>query len=196
LFKKLSQEMLRLIIFFSFLISGNVSAQHQGDLCIKTNGKQNQPGVCEFIKDCPSAKADFDRGIRPQICSFVGQQSIVCCVKETKSGPLPTSFNNRRVSVEKCEIYKNSIIKRPSFTNNPLIKIMECRVATSTSLIVGGVTTKTGDFPHMAAIGYENFNEIRFKCGGSLISEKFILTAAHCLRWPPWRRGSGRGRRL
>lgn len=50
-----------------------------------------------------------------------------------------------------------------------------------TGLIVGGIDASIGEFPHMAAIGYRNFDgDLSFKCGGSLISDYFVLTAAHC----------------
>jgi len=50
--------------------------------------------------------------------------------------------------------------------------------------IVGGKKAKPKEFPHMALVGYDHEgNGIEWNCGGSLISEKFVLTAAHCLNY-------------
>ncbi|XP_041980804.1 serine protease snake-like [Aricia agestis] len=51
---------------------------------------------------------------------------------------------------------------------------------------VGGRDTIPGEFPHMGALGWRTVsNTWIFKCGSSLISEKYMLTAAHCSKSPP-----------
>ena len=61
---------------------------------------------------------------------------------------------------------------------------MNCGVAKQRSgkiqkPIVGGASATKGFYPWQVAIYYED----DFLCGGSLISEKHVLTAAHCFRY-------------
>ncbi|KAJ8921898.1 hypothetical protein NQ315_008531 [Exocentrus adspersus] len=49
-------------------------------------------------------------------------------------------------------------------------------------LIVGGVYASRQEFPHMVLIGFNKGQEVEWSCGGSLISENYVLTASHCLR--------------
>ncbi|KAL3278023.1 hypothetical protein HHI36_013364 [Cryptolaemus montrouzieri] len=48
-------------------------------------------------------------------------------------------------------------------------------------LIVGGEEASRREFPHMVHVGYDSPKGIKWSCGGSLISKRYVLTAAHCL---------------
>lgn len=74
--------------------------------------------------------------------------------------------SRKRVSEEKCKFYREKIdaLDKPYFPE-----------------VVGGHDAEEKEFPHMAALGFGERDDIKWLCGGTLISEKHILTAAHCL---------------
>ncbi|KAJ2947597.1 hypothetical protein O0L34_g17395 [Tuta absoluta] len=54
--------------------------------------------------------------------------------------------------------------------------VCQCGIARTRRRIVGGYETKKLEFPWMAVLMYNG----RFYCGGSLINDLYVLTAAHC----------------
>ena len=52
--------------------------------------------------------------------------------------------------------------------------------------IVGGKTSSIRDFPWLVMVGAVEDGEVeQYNCGGSLISDDIVLTAAHCMH-PRW----------
>ncbi|KAK9737490.1 Trypsin [Popillia japonica] len=134
------------------------SQLQEGETCISDCGKK---GKCVLIEKCAAALALVQNRGKPKVCSYQGKIPVVCCedvVSRTQS-----------IATKKCLEYS-----RPQFS------IIESRFDNRNEAI-GGVDAKPLEFPHMAILGYGNSNDTKWLCGGSLISENFVLTAAHCI---------------
>lgn len=56
---------------------------------------------------------------------------------------------------------------------------------TDVDRIIGGSLTELEEFPWLVALMYranENESDVSFRCGGTLISTRYVVTAAQCLK--------------
>ncbi|GLV36629.1 Melanization Protease 1 [Carabus blaptoides fortunei] len=98
-------------------------------------------------------------------CGFAGTRPKVCCPLATTPPPSTTPERPPDVSNHRNINMINSRRCGPIFVDR----------------IYGGNKTSPFEFPWMALIAYNTKSGLGFRCGGTLISDKYILTAAHCI---------------
>ncbi|KAJ8925924.1 hypothetical protein NQ315_009776 [Exocentrus adspersus] len=147
-----------------------------GDYC---QTPRNSQGECKLITKCqvlfsllqnrPIKAQDADYLRRSQ-CGFEGTMPKVCCPLDTdgnQAAPEPSVSNFDNVK---------------PVTSNLLPSNDVCGLGTQ-DRIYGGEEAGLTEFPWMALVEYERENGRRgFYCGGVLINNKYVLTAAHCVK--------------
>lgn len=162
-----------LVLLVSLLANTSLvtSLLELGDPC---EDKRNDfSGTCIPLVDCDEAKEQLKKGGLPYTCGFepATNKPIVCCPsqdKATDSIDPWTIFSSKDNAATMCQKYSSQL-----FNNIDLSPKKQ---------IVGGKNASLGDIPHMVGLGFDTGNGgISWKCGGSLISEYYVLTVAHCL---------------
>ncbi|XP_058816659.1 CLIP domain-containing serine protease B4-like [Topomyia yanbarensis] len=163
------------LILWSLFVLLNVfsDSEAQPQRCKTPN---NEPGSCipmsecSFIQQILSKSVLFNNDVKyiqGAQCGNYQNDVLVCCAK-SKTGPATSALS----------------VKMGTKTLLPVAPA--CGVQYS-DRIVGGEQTGITDFPWTARIQHydHRHNDYAFHCGGSLINERYVLTAAHCISGIP-----------
>ncbi|XP_054734614.1 uncharacterized protein LOC129242079 [Anastrepha obliqua] len=81
-----------------------------------------------------------------------------------------------------CPVEKKAVTRSNDATWSLPSEDEGCGLTHQSSLkVVGGGDSSIGSWPWMALIGYDRYSLSPFRCGGSLITARHVLTAAHCI---------------
>ncbi|KAJ0173669.1 hypothetical protein K1T71_010818 [Dendrolimus kikuchii] len=81
-------------------------------------------------------------------------------------------------------LHTTSNIAANDIANHPAWKKLdaaECGESVA-DRIIGGKNANLGQFPWIVRLGYKEYDNIDWKCGGALITNSHVVTAAHCVQ--------------
>lgn len=132
-----------------------------------------EPGDCIMGSQC-SVLADRDRAqLRRYVCGYRGPLAKVCCPHQAPS-QIATRGSSDGAPI--------APVPDPLPDGYPSSLPSGCGLSSvSDSRVVGGRPADVGAWPWMAAIYLKSDGQTKVGCGGALVSDKHVLTAAHCV---------------
>ncbi|KAK5649791.1 hypothetical protein RI129_000820 [Pyrocoelia pectoralis] len=156
-------------LFVLFVTFAVVFPNDVGDRCITPNGElatcvpiNSCSRILESLLSLSVEAAEF--ALESQCTNTNTNETLICCGNATS---LDSSI----------EFSVGKLIPNRSV----------CGLENNGNRIYGGEQATLEEFPWMALLGYirNHSNEISFRCGGSVINNRYVLTAAHCIRVKP-----------
>ncbi|CAB3261340.1 unnamed protein product, partial [Arctia plantaginis] len=169
------------IVFVNIFIINSIISQDVGEKCMPNN--QVFEGTCKEVSQCEAAMQAIRNKRNHQFgrCGFSGFEEVVCC---------PHTTNKFGDNIDRKTGDNSGDNRTGNNSNDKTRRIAEreCRKIAANSIapldlhILGGEAASLGEFPHMVALGYDRGNGgFEFDCGGSVLSNTYVLSAAHCV---------------
>ncbi|XP_061388803.1 uncharacterized protein LOC133323915 [Musca vetustissima] len=160
--------------------TANKNSNSANVLCLTT---ESTSGLCKPLRECSQLlqqlqanpdNEDIKAKLRRSHDRCGNENTMVCCPTED-NGDSDTTTNRRNINRRQMTNQQNT----PSLPSEE----DGCGLVNQTApKIVGGDESQIGAWPWMALIGYDPYSVRPFKCGGTLISNRHVITAAHCIR--------------
>lgn len=146
----------------------------EGRKCGRNSVGNGYFGKCLKIKDCLNAFNEYKNNQSVlQVCGYSvnkdPKEDLICCSMDDleKSKPNVSLLKLKR-TLEYNECVERYLEFRPS-------------IPKGVYSAAGAQPAIKQDFPNMVAVGWtQDDKSIEYNCGGSVITELFIVTAAHC----------------
>ncbi|XP_069320184.1 coagulation factor IX isoform X2 [Eulemur rufifrons] len=153
---------------------------------------ENTERTTEFWKQYVDASCNIKNGRCKQFCKKSADNKVVCSCTEgyqlaedKKSCEPAVPFPCGRVSVSHTSTLTRAetIFSNMDYENSTEVETILDNVTESThspqdfTRVVGGENAKPGQFPWQVILN----GKIDAFCGGSIVNEKWVVTAAHCI---------------
>ncbi|XP_068619449.1 CLIP domain-containing serine protease HP8-like [Battus philenor] len=181
----MKNKCIQCFVMMCFLQLTSVQCQYIGASCTIQNEKS---GLCIPLQECATLMKEIKRGgspIAPQLrrklqslsCGFEQDLPLVCCSSSCSGGGDANASDENKNGM-------NEFVNRglPDVRRHHNIKLLPTQCgAIESDRIFGGNKTRLFEMPWMVLIAYDSARGTKLSCGGTLISEWYVLTAAHCV---------------
>ncbi|KAL3209102.1 hypothetical protein MRX96_038324 [Rhipicephalus microplus] len=184
---KMAETMLLwLTVVAALLVTGQATNSSTGAAPRQTDCRtpDGQEGFCIMASLCRPLALLSSSEQRRYVCGYRGPLAKLCCVPEQESGE--RADNSTGVASRGAGSGGAAIAPAPSPEplpeGYPNTLPAGCGLSSvSDSRVVGGRVADVGAWPWMAAIYLKTEAQPKVGCGGALVTDRHVLTAAHCV---------------
>lgn len=176
------------VCVFVTLVLQNSDATDRGKRCITPNEEAalcTPITSCHIIRDAITTRnqsaVDFAKKSQ---CGYDTEPLVCCGTSAYSSEPSYFGFFTKTPPTAPPKRIQPGL---SSISSNTLPDRSICGIERETQRLIGATTAGIDEFPWMGLIRYNNEEgvDVGFKCGATLINNRYLLTAAHCILTSP-----------